>query len=90
MISRIEAYNYRCFEKVDIELEDFRVIVGANGTGKTTILDIVRCFQISSLQWLSSRLSVRTLVIRGESAYGGYHYVPNTHLRTEYPPSANR
>jgi AAA domain, putative AbiEii toxin, Type IV TA system/AAA ATPase domain len=41
MISRIEAYNYRCFEKLDVELENFRVLVGANGSGKSTILDVV-------------------------------------------------
>lgn len=40
MITRIEAYNYRCFRKLDIELGGFRVLAGNNGAGKTTLLDI--------------------------------------------------
>jgi len=41
MISRIEAYKYRCFEKLDVGFNNFRVLVGANGAGKSTLLDIV-------------------------------------------------
>lgn len=40
MITRIEATHYRCFEQLDVDLGDFRVVVGANGAGKTTLLDI--------------------------------------------------
>ncbi len=40
MITRIEATRYRCFEQLDVDLGDFRVVVGANGAGKTTLLDI--------------------------------------------------
>ena len=41
MITRVEAYQYRCFEKLDVEFDNFRVLVGANGSGKSTVLDIV-------------------------------------------------
>ncbi|MDZ7956070.1 methylation-associated defense system AAA family ATPase MAD3 [Nostoc sp. DedQUE09] len=40
MISRIEAFNYRCFERLDIKLGQYHVLAGANGTGKSTLLDI--------------------------------------------------
>jgi predicted ATPase len=40
VITRIEATRYRCFDKLDVELGDFRVLVGGNGSGKTTLLDI--------------------------------------------------
>lgn len=40
MITRIEATRYRCFDKLDVDLGEFRVLVGANGAGKTTLLDI--------------------------------------------------
>ena len=42
MITRIEATRYRCLERVDVELGQYRVLVGANGAGKTTFLDIPR------------------------------------------------
>lgn len=40
MITRIDATNYRCFEKLSIATGKFGVVAGANGSGKTTLLDI--------------------------------------------------
>ncbi len=40
MISRIEAYRYRCFQKLDLALDKYQVFAGSNGSGKTTFLDI--------------------------------------------------
>jgi predicted ATPase len=40
MITRIDATNYRCFERLGVPLSDFCIVAGANGSGKTTLLDI--------------------------------------------------
>ncbi len=40
MITRIEATNYRCFDKLAAPMDAFNVLAGANGSGKTTLLDI--------------------------------------------------
>ncbi|REE95760.1 methylation-associated defense system AAA family ATPase MAD3 [Thermomonospora umbrina] len=40
MITRIEAYGYRCFPALSVDLDRHHVIVGSNGAGKTTLLDI--------------------------------------------------
>ncbi len=40
MITRLEATRYRCFERLGIDVGDFRVLVGANGSGKTSLLDL--------------------------------------------------
>lgn len=40
MITRIDATNYRCFERLGVGFQSFTVIAGANGSGKTTLLDI--------------------------------------------------
>jgi predicted ATPase len=40
MITRIEAYRYRCFQRLNLALDRFQVFVGPNGAGKTTLLDI--------------------------------------------------
>lgn len=40
MITRVEAYNYRCFLRLSIDLGRYQVLAGANGAGKTTLLDI--------------------------------------------------
>ena len=41
MITRIEALNYRCLRYVSRTLGSFHVLVGPNGSGKTTFLDVV-------------------------------------------------
>lgn len=40
MITRLEATRYRCFEHLGIDVGNFQVLVGANGSGKTTVLDL--------------------------------------------------
>lgn len=40
MITRIEAYGYRCFPQLGVDLGRYHVLAGANGAGKTTLLDI--------------------------------------------------
>lgn len=40
MITRIEAYRYRCFRKLSLALGPYHVLVGKNGAGKSTLLDI--------------------------------------------------
>ncbi|MCC5841436.1 MAG: ATP-binding protein [Opitutales bacterium] len=40
MITRIEAYRYRCFEKLAVDLDAYQVLVGRNGAGKSTLMDI--------------------------------------------------
>jgi predicted ATPase len=40
MISRIEAFKYRCFDHLDIQMGSYHVLAGPNGSGKTTLLDI--------------------------------------------------
>lgn len=37
MITRIEATRCRCFDKLDVELGDFRALVCANASGKITL-----------------------------------------------------
>lgn len=41
MIRRIQALNYRCLRYIDVKLDNFHILVGPNGSGKTTFLDAV-------------------------------------------------
>lgn len=42
MITRIEAYRYRCFnaEGVGVDFGEYNMLAGRNGAGKTTLLDV--------------------------------------------------
>ncbi len=42
MIRLIEARNYRSLKFISITLDEFHVLIGANATGKSTFLDIVK------------------------------------------------
>lgn len=39
MIRRFQALGYRCLRYVDLELDRFQVLVGANASGKSTLFD---------------------------------------------------
>ena len=41
MITRIQALNYRGLRYVDVPLDRFHILVGANASGKSTLLDVV-------------------------------------------------
>ena len=41
MITLVEALNYRCFKYIRVPLDKFHVLVGANGSGKSTFFDII-------------------------------------------------
>lgn len=41
MIRRIQARNYRCLRDVDVALNPFQVLIGANATGKSALLDAI-------------------------------------------------
>lgn len=41
MFSRVEALRFRALRHVDVKLDTFHVLVGPNGSGKTSFLDIV-------------------------------------------------
>jgi len=40
VITRIEAYRYRCFDRLAIDIGTYNVLAGANGSGKSTLLDV--------------------------------------------------
>jgi predicted ATPase len=40
VITRLEAYGYRCFPRLTVDVNRYQVLAGANGAGKTTLLDL--------------------------------------------------
>ncbi len=42
MISCLEATRYRCFTQLGVDVGDFRVLVGANGSGKITLRQLLQ------------------------------------------------
>ena len=38
----MRAVNFRCLRDVDVKLDEFHVLVGANGSGKSALFDALR------------------------------------------------
>jgi len=70
VIRSIEARHYRCLRDVRVELGSFHVLVGPNGSGKTTFLDVPALLrdllQLGFEESLRVRGSLESLVWRGE------------------------
>ena len=75
MITRIEAYRYRCFANLAVDVGEFNVIAGANGSGKTTLLDIPTLIGDMLQQRACSDAFLQT-----RPAWGG---APRAHTLTE-------
>lgn len=40
MLTRLEAYRYKCFRRMAVDVGTYNVLAGPNGSGKTTLLDV--------------------------------------------------
>ena len=45
MLKRFYADNFRCLTNFELELDEANVFLGANGTGKTSVLEVLRKIQ---------------------------------------------
>ena len=45
MLTRFYADNFRCLANFELELDEANVFLGANGTGKTSVLEVLRKIQ---------------------------------------------
>ncbi len=62
-LARIEITYFRCFESLTIRLQsDINVIVGANGAGKSSILDAmaIALYELVAANGVKGRGSVRS------------------------------
>ncbi|SRR6266404_4670904 len=60
MITRVEAYNYRCLKDVSVPLGPFHILVGPNGSGKSTFLDVIAFLQTFVTDGLEAAFEERT------------------------------
>ena len=41
MITKLEAFGYRCLREVRQQLQPYQILIGPNGSGKSAFLDVV-------------------------------------------------
>ena len=98
MIHKVHIQNFKCLRDVSVELERFTVFVGANGSGKTSVLEAMHNAVRAATgdpqkvfaherhgDWVYTRGGVGDLSIRCETA-GGEFSIEATPPEG-YPPS---
>jgi len=88
MFTRIEARRFRSLKAVDQPLGSFRALVGPNGSGKTTFLDVIAL--LSDL--MRNRGDVRETLLSRSSNFEKLLWLEGGHsfqlaVRAEIPPS---
>ena len=51
MIRKLQVDNFRCLSNFELELSEMNILLGANGTGKTTVLSVLRQMQLVVRGW---------------------------------------
>jgi len=75
MIERIEASNFRSFEYLDVALGPFNVLVGANASGKSSFVEVLKFLRDISRHGLLNAISLQ----------GGVKYLRNTTIGWQKP-----
>jgi len=70
MIRLIEAKNYRSLKFISITLDEFHVLIGANATGKSTFLDVVKFLSDIVNYGIDKAINDRAAYF-GELTFGG-------------------
>ncbi|HEV3038494.1 MAG TPA: AAA family ATPase [Candidatus Angelobacter sp.] len=58
-IERIRAWNFKNFEELDLELRPFNVLVGANASGKSNTLEILKFIRDVATSGLDNAISLQ-------------------------------
>ncbi len=45
MLTKMYVHNYRCLVNFEIEFDSLMLLLGANGSGKTSLFDILYCIR---------------------------------------------
>lgn len=83
-IKQIKIANFRCFEKLEINLKDnYTVLLGINGAGKSSVLDAI---SIALGSYLSGYDKISTNSIHTDDAhYKMYQIGSNIERQSQYP-----
>ena len=73
MLTRLYADNFRCLVNFELLLDETNVLLGANGSGKTSVLDV-----LGRMQEFIVRGALRPAPFQDEHPFaGGLHAVEN-------------
>ena len=74
-IRRIYAENYKSFNKLDVQFDDFTLIVGANAAGKSNLTTIFKFIKDIMIEGLDNAIALQ----------GGIDYLSNANAEKSRP-----
>lgn len=83
-ISKISVKNYKCFDFVDVQLNDkYTVLVGINGAGKTALLECIKIFLNDLLHIM--RCDTQVYSLNGDAKIKKMVYDGISSVERQYP-----
>lgn len=70
MITSLEIQNFRCLKDMKLPLQNINVIIGDNGSGKSSILEILWKFSLDDANWDNKVQEIAPNVLHYQSPYG--------------------
>ena len=74
-IERIEVENFKCFNKIKLELKNFNVVIGKNASGKSNIINIINFIKDMLTKGIDEAIDLQ----------GGIIYLYNSRIKTQKP-----
>ena len=88
-ISKLKVKNFKCFQDVEFEFNsNFNLIIGENNSGKSTIFEALRLWQLAFNKFLKDRTNNKQSSFRNTQYYTftlDEIYKFEKILRTKYP-----
>lgn len=76
-ISKLKIKNFKCFDEVEINFDpNFNLIIGENNSGKSTIFEALRLWQLAIQQFYSKRTGKKGDGSNNISFYRKYQFEP--------------
>lgn len=76
-ISKLKIKNFKCFDELEINFDpNFNLIIGENNSGKSTIFEALRLWQIAIQQFFSKRTGKKGDGSNNISFYRKYQFEP--------------
>ena len=74
-ITRIEVSNFKSFKKLELDLRDFNLLIGANASGKSNFIQIFKFLRDIAKEGLEDAISMQ----------GRVEFLPNLNIGTAEP-----
>ena len=74
-IEKIEVENFKCFDHIKLELNNFNVIIGKNASGKSNIINIIKFIKDMLMNGIDEAIDLQ----------GGINYLYNSRIKKKKP-----